>query len=111
MPMQTTISSKYPVVIPKPGREHLNLKPKQMLTVIEKDGMSILIPKPSLDAPRGIAAGAKTDGLREKKDRYLGWMGLKPIPPWPRRASQNTLSFVDADDAVASRLQGMGAFF
>jgi AbrB family looped-hinge helix DNA binding protein len=68
--MQTTISSKYQVVIPKPAREHLNLKPKQMLTVIEKDGMLILIPQPSLDALRGIAAGAKTDDLREKKDRF-----------------------------------------
>jgi AbrB family looped-hinge helix DNA binding protein len=42
--MQTTISSKYQVVIPKPAREHLNLKPKQKLTVIEKDRMLILIP-------------------------------------------------------------------
>ncbi|NOQ47394.1 MAG: AbrB/MazE/SpoVT family DNA-binding domain-containing protein [Desulfobulbaceae bacterium] len=40
--MQTTISSKYQVVIPKSAREHLNLKPKQKLTVIEKDKMLIL---------------------------------------------------------------------
>ena len=68
--MQTTISSKYQVVIPKLAREHLNLKPKQKLTVIEKDKMLILIPHVSLNELRGIAAGAKTDNYREKKDRF-----------------------------------------
>lgn len=67
--MQTTISSKYQVVIPKPVRERLHLKPKQKLTVIEKDNMLILIPQQPLKALRGIAAGAKTDDYREKKDR------------------------------------------
>ena len=69
--MQTTISSKYQVVIPKPVREKLNLKPQQKLTVIEKDKMLILIPHVSLDELRGIAAGAGTDNYREKKDRLL----------------------------------------
>lgn len=67
--MHATISSKYQVVIPKPIRERLNLKPKQKLTVIEKDRMLILIPQISLDDLRGIAAGAKTDDYREKKER------------------------------------------
>lgn len=67
--MQTTISSKYQVVIPKPVLEHLNLKPQQKLTVIEKDGMLILIPESSLGDLRGIAAGAKTDDYRDKEDR------------------------------------------
>ena len=68
--MQTTISTKFQVVIPKPARERLDLKPKQKLTVIEKDKMLILIPQSSLEDLRGIAAGAKTDDYREKKDRY-----------------------------------------
>jgi AbrB family looped-hinge helix DNA binding protein len=68
--MQTTISSKYQVVIPKPVRESLNLKPKQKQTIIEKDRMLILIPQVSLDDLRGIAAGARTDGYRDKKDRF-----------------------------------------
>ncbi|MCD6272129.1 MAG: AbrB/MazE/SpoVT family DNA-binding domain-containing protein [Deltaproteobacteria bacterium] len=68
--MQTTISNKYQVVIPKPVREHLNLKPKQKLTVIEKDRMLILIHQASLDDLRGIAAGAVTDDYRDKKDRF-----------------------------------------
>jgi AbrB family looped-hinge helix DNA binding protein len=68
--MQATISSKYQVVIPKPVREHLNLRPKQKLTVIEKDKMLILIPHSSLQDLRGIASGARTDDYREKRDRF-----------------------------------------
>jgi len=68
--MQTTISSKYQVVIPKRMREHLNLKPQQKLTIIEKDKFLILIPQSSLEELRGIAAGAKLDDYREKKDRF-----------------------------------------
>jgi len=69
--MQTTISSKYQVVIPKAVREHLNLKPKQKLTVIEKDRMLILVPQVSLDELRGMAAGSEVGAYREKKDRPL----------------------------------------
>ena len=68
--MQTTISSKYQVVIPKPARERLNLKPKQKLTIIEKDRMLILMPQISLEELRGIASGAGTEDYREKKDRF-----------------------------------------
>lgn len=68
--MQTTISSKYQVVIPKQAREYLNLKPKQKLTVIQKDKMLILIPHASLQELKGIAAGARMDDYREKKDRF-----------------------------------------
>ncbi len=67
--MQTTISSKYQVVIPKPVRERLGLKPKQKLTVLEKDGMLILIPQTPLHKLRGIASDADLTGFREKEDR------------------------------------------
>ncbi len=67
--MQTTISSKYQVVIPKQARERLRLRPQQKLTVIEKDGMLILIPQRSLQELRGIATGAGLADYREKKDR------------------------------------------
>lgn len=67
--MQAIISSKYQVVIPKPVRERLHLKPQQKLTILEKDNMLILVPQVSLDELRGIAAGAATDSFREKKDR------------------------------------------
>jgi AbrB family looped-hinge helix DNA binding protein len=62
------ISYKYRVVIPKPVRERLNLKPKQRLTVIEKDGMLILIPQVTLESLRGMAKGARTDDYRDKKN-------------------------------------------
>ena len=68
--MYTTISSKYQVVIPKPARERLKLKPKQKLTVIEKDRMLILIPHATLESLKGIAKGARTDDYRQKKDRF-----------------------------------------
>lgn len=68
--MQTTISSKFQVVIPKPVRQRLNLQPKQKLTVIEKDGMLILVPRMKLESLRGIAAGAKINDYRDKTDRY-----------------------------------------
>ncbi len=64
--MQTIISNKFQVVIPKPARERLRLRPKQKLTVIEKDHMLILIPQTSLEPLRGIAEGARTDDYREK---------------------------------------------
>jgi len=68
--MQTTISSKFQVVIPKQAREHLKLQPKQKLTVIEKDGMLIMLPQQPLKALRGIASGANVKGYRNKKDRF-----------------------------------------
>jgi len=67
--MQTTISSKFQVVIPKQAREHLKLQPNQKLTVIEKDGMLIMLPQQPLQALRGIAAGADLTDYRDKKDR------------------------------------------
>lgn len=67
--MDTTISTKFQVVIPKAARETLKLRPQQKLTVVEKDGMLILIPQRPLKAVRGIAGGAKVDRFREKKDR------------------------------------------
>ena len=68
--MQTTISSKYQVVIPKPVRERLGLRPKQKLTVIEKDGMLILIPQTPLHKLRGIAPKSDLADIRDKRDRF-----------------------------------------
>lgn len=69
--MQATISSKFQIVIPKPIREHLQLKPKQKLTIIDKDKMVILIPQSSLEDLRGIAAGVRIDNYRDKTDRSI----------------------------------------
>lgn len=67
--MQVTISDKYQVVIPKPIREHLKLKPKQKLTFIEKDSLLILVPEASLDELRGIASGSVVADYRDKTER------------------------------------------
>ena len=68
--METTISSKYQIVIPREVRERLHLQPQQKLTILEKDGMLILIPQVKLDSLRGIARGANVADYRDKKDRY-----------------------------------------
>ena len=68
--METTISSKYQVVIPREVRERLHLQPQQKLTILEKDGMLILIPQVKLDSLRGIARGANVADYRDKEDRY-----------------------------------------
>ncbi|MFP4034811.1 MAG: AbrB/MazE/SpoVT family DNA-binding domain-containing protein [Desulfovermiculus sp.] len=68
--METTISSKYQVVIPKALRERLHLRPQQKLTVLEKDGMLILVPQVNIKTLRGIARGANIADYRDKKDRY-----------------------------------------
>jgi AbrB family looped-hinge helix DNA binding protein len=57
------------VVIPKAARERLNLRPQQKLTVIEKDGMLILMPQVPLESLRGIASGADLHDYRQKEDR------------------------------------------
>lgn len=60
---------------PKAIREHVRLRPKQKLTLIEKDGLLILVAERSLDSLRGIAAGAHVSDHREKKDRWLPLAG------------------------------------
>ena len=68
--MQVTISSKYQIVISKAVRDHLDLKPQQKMTFIEKDRLLILIPESSLAALRGIAVGVDINGYREKTERH-----------------------------------------
>lgn len=68
--MQTTISEKYQVVIPKAIREHYALKPKQKLTFIEKDRLLILVPESSLGDLRGLASGVDISNIRDKSERF-----------------------------------------
>lgn len=66
---QTTISSKFQIVIPKSVREKLRLTPKQRLQIIEKNGIITLIPEVPMKSLKGILKGMKVNGLREKSDR------------------------------------------
>ncbi len=67
--MQTTVSSKFQVVIPRAVREAAGLRPRQKLEVFEKGGIVYLVPLPSLAELRGIAAGAEVGEVREKRER------------------------------------------
>jgi len=67
---ETTVSSKYQVVIPKRIRESVGVKPGQKLMVIAKHGIIHLVPLRELDELRGIARGANIEGYREKVDRF-----------------------------------------
>lgn len=68
--MQTTISSKYQIVIPSEVRKRLRLKPRQKLTVLEKGGILYLIPQGPLKDLRGIAPLTPAEGYRDQEDRF-----------------------------------------
>lgn len=65
-----TLSSKYQLVIPRRAREQLGIRPGTKLTVLSKGDVIFLIPERPMRHYRGIAAGARGNRLREKKDRY-----------------------------------------
>ena len=66
---QTTVSSKYQIVIPKSVRQRLPLKPGQKLTVILKGKVICLVPEVPLEELRGFASGINTERLRDEEDR------------------------------------------
>ncbi len=66
---ETTVSSKYQVVIPKSIREKIPLRPGQKLSVIVKGGVISLVPVPTLEELRGLAKGAAREPDREEEDR------------------------------------------
>ena len=65
--MQTvTVSSKFQVVIPKPVRETLHLRPGQKMQVVEHEGRVELIPEKDITELRGFLKGINTNFVREK---------------------------------------------
>ncbi|UCF30713.1 MAG: AbrB/MazE/SpoVT family DNA-binding domain-containing protein [bacterium] len=68
--METTISSKFQVVIPRDIRKKLGLKPKQKLLVMAKAGILYMIPQRPLGELKGAAESAPINGYREKGDRF-----------------------------------------
>ncbi len=68
--METTISSKYQVVIPRDIRRKLNLRPQQKLLVIEKSGILYMIPQKPMEELRGAAERVDIEGYREKSERF-----------------------------------------
>ncbi len=64
-----TVSSKFQVVIPENVRSRMKLQPGQKVVVVEKDGVVHLIPLKPVKDTRGMAKGAKVEGIREETDR------------------------------------------
>lgn len=60
-----TVSPKYQVVIPRPVRENLKLRPGQRMQVIEYSGRVEFIPERDIADLRGFVKGINTNFARE----------------------------------------------
>ncbi len=60
-----TVSPKFQVVIPRPVRDNLQLRPGQKMQVIEYSGRVELIPERDISELRGFVKGINTDFSRE----------------------------------------------
>jgi AbrB family looped-hinge helix DNA binding protein len=61
-----TVSPKFQVVIPKPVRESMQLRPGQKMQVVEYAGRIELIPERDIKELRGFLKGINTEFKREK---------------------------------------------
>nr|VFJ73770.1 MAG: looped-hinge helix DNA binding domain-containing protein, AbrB family [Candidatus Kentron sp. FW] len=61
-----TVSPKYQVVIPRPVREHLRLRPGQKMQVMEYRGRVQMIPQRDISELQGFVRGIETDFRREE---------------------------------------------
>uniref|UniRef100_A0A7V0Z492 AbrB/MazE/SpoVT family DNA-binding domain-containing protein n=1 Tax=candidate division WOR-3 bacterium TaxID=2052148 RepID=A0A7V0Z492_UNCW3 len=67
--METILSPKYQILLPKELRRPLGLKKGQRFQIVAKDGLIILVPEMDIKEMRGWLKGSKTEGLREDKER------------------------------------------
>lgn len=65
-----TLSSKYQISVPKAIRDDLHWKAGQEFVFIPKGKGVLLMPVPELKQLAGIARGAKTEGYRDRHDRF-----------------------------------------
>ena len=63
-----TVSPKFQVVIPRPVRDHLHLRPGQKMRVIEYAGRVEFIPERDISELRGFVKGINT-AFRREADR------------------------------------------
>lgn len=68
MPL-AVVSPKFQIVIPKEIREHLDLRPGQSVSLIERDSYLTLVPVKPPEHLRGIAKGMSYEGYRDETDR------------------------------------------
>ena len=65
-----TLSSKYQISVPKAIRDDLHWEAGQEFVFIPKGKGVLLMPVPELKQLAGIARGAKTEGYRDRLDRF-----------------------------------------
>lgn len=70
MPSTATLSSKYQISIPKAVREEQHWEAGQEFVFIPRGKGVLVMPVPELRQLAGLAKGAKTDGYRDRKDRF-----------------------------------------
>lgn len=70
MTSTATLSEKFQISIPKAVREEKQWQAGQEFVFIPKGQGVLLMPVPELEALAGLAKGAKTHALRDRKDRY-----------------------------------------
>lgn len=66
---ETTVSTKFQVVIPREVRDQIPIKSGQKVTMIAKKGVIYIIPRMPLKKLKGALRGIPTRGFREKTDR------------------------------------------
>ena len=65
-----TLSGKFQISIPKAVREEQRWQAGQEFVFIPKGKGVLLMPVPELQQLAGIVKGAKTQAIRDRKDRY-----------------------------------------
>jgi len=70
MTITATLSSKFQISIPKAVCEKQRWEIGQEFAFIPKGKGVLLMPVPELEQLTGIARGARTDGYRDREDRY-----------------------------------------
>ena len=65
-----TLSGKFQISIPKAVRDKQRWQAGQEFVFIPKGKGVLLMPVPELEQLAGIAKGAKTHSVRDRKDRY-----------------------------------------
>lgn len=69
MTATATLSSKFQISLPKAIRDELHWQAGQEFVFIPKGKGVMLMPVPALDQLAGIAKGANTKNVRDRKDR------------------------------------------
>ena len=65
-----TLSSKYPISVPKAIRDDLHWEAGQEFVFFPEGKGVLLMPVPDLKQLAGIARGAKTESYRDRRDRF-----------------------------------------